>query len=109
MVDTNAILGWKYKLRNSKRIFGYLCEAITDLNQVFSFPALIFLTLRLVSSAFSLYITIYGLMNTKNEFLQVLIPACVTSSTVGFLSVLVVLKATESPIIQVRDSETFIL
>lgn len=103
MVDTNAILSWKYKLRHSKRMFGYLCEAITNLNQVFSYSVLVFLTLRLVSSAFSLYIIINGLMNNNNEFFKVLIPACVANSIVSFLSVFVVLKATESPNVQVRQ------
>lgn len=103
MVDINAMLNWKYKLRHSKRTFGYICKAIADFNDVFSIPALIFLILKLVSSAFSLYATIYGVMNTSNDFLQSLIPEFVTCSIFGFLSVLLVLTATELPIIQVRD------
>lgn len=100
--DTKTVLSWKYKLKQSKRIFGDLCKTLSELNKVFSLPSLVFLTLRLISSAFSLYVTIYGSLRTDNAFIQALAPACAVSFTTGFLSILVVLKGFEMPILEVR-------
>lgn len=100
--DTKTVLSWKYKLKRSKRLFGDLCKALTELNQVFSLPSLVFLTLRLISSAFSLFVTIYGTLRTNNAFIQDLAPACAVNFTTGFLSILIVLRAIETPMIEVR-------
>ncbi|KAK4018993.1 hypothetical protein OUZ56_001028 [Daphnia magna] len=100
--DTKTVLSWKYKLKQSKRIFGDLCKTLSELNKVFSLPSLVFLTLRLISSAFSLYVTIYGSLRTDNAFIQALAPACAVSFTTGFLSILVVLKGIETPILEFK-------
>ncbi|KAI9565951.1 hypothetical protein GHT06_009749 [Daphnia sinensis] len=100
--DTKTVLSWKYKWKQSKRMFGDLCKALSELNEVFSLPSLVFLTLRLISSAFSLYVTIYGSLRTNNAFIQALAPACAVNFTTGFLSILVVLKGIETPIIEFK-------
>jgi hypothetical protein len=93
----------KQKLKNSKRMFGYLCEALVELNKAFSFPALVFLTLRLISSAFSLYVAISGLLNADNLIFRALIPAFAMISIIGLFGILIVFRAADLPIIQVRD------
>lgn len=99
----------KQKLKNSKRMFGYLCEALIELNQVFSLPVLVFLTLRLISTAFSLYVAINGLVNANNLTFRALVPAFATISAVGLFSILIVFRAADLPIIQVRDEENIAL
>ena len=74
------------------------------MNAVFSFPSIVFLLLRLLSSAFSLYVTIYGIINS-NEFLQSIVPATATFSVIGFLTILVVFHAADMPIIQVVNEK----
>ncbi|EFX66300.1 hypothetical protein DAPPUDRAFT_116535 [Daphnia pulex] len=93
----------KQKLKNSKRMFGYLCEALVELNQAFSFPVLIFLTLRLISSAFSLYVAISGLLNANNLILRALVPSFATISIIGLFGILIVFRAADLPIIQMRE------
>ncbi|XP_046636099.1 putative gustatory receptor 28b [Daphnia pulicaria] len=92
----------KQKLKNSQRMFGYLCEALVEMNQAFSFPVLIFLTLRLISSAFSLYVAISGLLNANNLIFRALVPAFAMISIVGLFGILIVFRAADLPIIEMR-------
>ncbi len=81
-------------------MYGHVCDALAELNAVFSFPATAFLCLRLISSAFSLYVSIYGILNS-NTFLKSVVPATITFGIIGFLSILIVFNAADMPIKQV--------
>lgn len=91
---------WNDKLKLSKKAFCYLCNALTELNDIFSLPALLFLVLRLISTAYCLYITIYGLLS-NNPFLQKLAPQTAAFALIGFVNILVVFRAADMPINQV--------
>lgn len=95
------------KLKRSRKIFGYLCTAIVDLNNIFALPAFILLSLRLISTSICLCITIIGLMS-NNVVLIKLVPATATFCLVGVLSILLVCIAADLPVKQVnteRDIE----
>lgn len=96
----NTPILWRDQLRKSKRLFGYLCASLIELNKVFSLPALVFLTTRLLSTAFCLYILIYSLMNA-NSFLLMLSPVVATFSIVNLINIVALFLATDLPIIQV--------
>ncbi len=93
----------KQKLKKSKRMFEFLCEALVELNKAFSFPVLIFLTLRLISSAFSLYVAISGLLKADNLIFRALVPAFAIITIVGLFGILIVFRAADLPIIQVSQ------
>jgi hypothetical protein len=95
----------KKQLRKSKIMFGHLCQALIELNKVFSIPVLVTLTLRLISSAVSLYVAIYGLMNAHNLFFRALVPSFATLSTLGLFTVFIIFRTADLPIIQVKESK----
>lgn len=90
----------KEKLKKSKKIFGHLCLALAELNHVFSLPAFIYLSLKMVSSAFYLYIVIYGLIS-DNEFLRKMVSAATVFCLLGFGFIITVCCAAELPMNQV--------
>lgn len=98
--SSDVMVNWRAKMRHNKLMMNYLCKALTELNRVFSVPSFIFLLLRLISSTFNLYVTIFGLITT-NPYLQSLVPATSTIAVVGFLSILVVFHSADIPIHQV--------
>lgn len=106
-IDFRMKAAGKQKLVNSKRMFGHLCQALIELNEVFSFPVLVFLTLRLISSAFSLYVAIYGLVNAHNLFFRSVVPTFATLSTLGLVSILIIFRTADLPIIQVRGGRKY--
>ena len=99
-VPQNEPILWRDQLRKSKRLFGYLCESLIEMNKVFSVPVLIFLTTRLISIAFCLYIIIYSLLNA-NSFLLKLIPIVITFCIVSLVNILCLFLAADLPINQV--------
>lgn len=91
---------WSDKLRQSKKAFCYLCNALTELNNTFSIPALLFIVFRLISTAYCLYITIYSSLS-NNPFLQKLAPQTASFAVIGFANMLFIFRAADLPITQV--------
>lgn len=92
---------WKNKLKKNKKIFEYICEAMAELNSVFSVPALVVVTLRMISLSVGLYVVIYGVVS-GNKFMKNIVPASFLFSIVGFLNTVTVFSAIDYPINQVN-------
>lgn len=92
---------WMEKLRQSKRGFCCLCRALTELHYAMSFPSLILLLMRLLSTAFCLYATLYGLFVSDNRLVQKLAPGMASIALVGLVGMLILLRAADLPSHQV--------
>ena len=91
----------KKQYKNVKTIFGYVCAASTELNTVFSFPALAFLVARLILSSLLLYVSIYGVMS-DNEFLKEVLPITVIICFIGCANIFAILRSADLLINQVQ-------
>ena len=96
-------LGRKMKIKKAKKSFEYLCDALTELNMVFSFPVFLSLMARVFLSSFALYVSVYGIMS-DNEFLKRVLPQTTTVCFVGCANIFIVLRSADLPINQVRMS-----
>lgn len=52
------------------RIFDFVCQAVAEWNRIFSFPALLIITTRLVTIACNLFAFIQGLVTRSNEYIS---------------------------------------
>lgn len=84
------------KLKKNKKIFEDIYATLAELNRVFSLPAFVFLSLRMISCAVGLYVTIYGCVS-GNEYLQKITPALTAFCIVGFLDILTLFTAADQP------------
>lgn len=91
----------KTKLRNGKRLFGELCEAIAALHTVFNFPVLLIIVTRLVIIVYSLFIIIYGFLKPREQYLNSIWMSTIFLFLRSFLMLLTVCHAADMPVVQV--------
>ena len=95
------------KLRNSRRLFGELCQAAAALHSVFNFPVLCIIVFKLIGVVFSLFIMIYGFIKPQNQFVSVLRAGILVAFVRDFLTLLTVCHAADMPVVQVWCIQIF--
>ena len=87
-------------LNRSKLIFGYLCRASSDINHIFSMPALFILLTKFVSIISFAFAYIYTFIHT-NDVLEKYVPALPFLFFADWIRILILLSAADLPVNQV--------